>query len=193
MFVEFLAQSGLRIREAIALRWGDVDFGRGRVKVQRRLYRGVFAPPKTRYGRRQVRFSKRMARALAARRETLGHPGESEPLFASTPGTPLDASNIASDVFKPAAPDALGWGWATFHTLRHTCATMLFRHGLNAKQVQMWLWAPFAGVHACYLRSPVAGRFPGRVVLDGVTSAGRNVLFDDVPARHDVGLLAGVR
>ena len=26
-----------------------------------------------------------------------------------------------------------------FHTFRHTCATMLFRHGLNAKQVQMWL------------------------------------------------------
>ncbi|MGH3082969.1 MAG: tyrosine-type recombinase/integrase [Gaiellaceae bacterium] len=29
-----------------------------------------------------------------------------------------------------------------FHTLRHTCATMLFRHGLNAKQVQMWLGVP---------------------------------------------------
>jgi hypothetical protein len=28
---------------------------------------------------------------------------------------------------------------AGFHTLRHTCATMLFRNGLNAKQVQMWL------------------------------------------------------
>ena len=29
--------------------------------------------------------------------------------------------------------------WASFHTLRHTCATMLFRSGMNAKQVQMWL------------------------------------------------------
>jgi len=29
--------------------------------------------------------------------------------------------------------------WVGFHTFRHTCATMLFRHGLNAKQVQMWL------------------------------------------------------
>ena len=26
-----------------------------------------------------------------------------------------------------------------FHTFRHTCATTLFRRGLNAKQVQVWL------------------------------------------------------
>lgn len=29
--------------------------------------------------------------------------------------------------------------WAGLHTLRHTCATRLFRAGLNAKQVQVWL------------------------------------------------------
>jgi predicted benzoate:H+ symporter BenE len=29
--------------------------------------------------------------------------------------------------------------WATWHTLRHTCATELFNRGLNAKQVQTWL------------------------------------------------------
>jgi integrase len=28
---------------------------------------------------------------------------------------------------------------ALLHTLRHTCATMLFRRGLNAVQVQLWL------------------------------------------------------
>ena len=39
---------------------------------------------------------------------------------------------------KPAAKRA-GVPWVGFHTFRHTCATMLFRHGLNAKQAQMWL------------------------------------------------------
>jgi hypothetical protein len=28
---------------------------------------------------------------------------------------------------------------ASFHTFRHTCATRLFRRGVNAVQVQMWL------------------------------------------------------
>lgn len=41
-------------------------------------------------------------------------------------------------MFKPAAR-AAGVDWAGFHTLRHTCATELFRRGLNPKQVQVWL------------------------------------------------------
>jgi Phage integrase family len=45
---------------------------------------------------------------------------------------------LARRVFKPAA-DAAGVPWASWHTLRHTCATRLFRAGLNAKQAQIWL------------------------------------------------------
>jgi len=39
---------------------------------------------------------------------------------------------------KPAACRA-GVPWAGFHTLRHTCASMLFRSGWNAKQVRVVL------------------------------------------------------
>ena len=46
--------------------------------------------------------------------------------------------NLFARVLKPAAKKA-GVPWAGFHTLRHTCATTLFRNGLNAKQVQIWL------------------------------------------------------
>ena len=49
-----------------------------------------------------------------------------------------DSKHVAARVLKPAARRA-GVPWAGFHTFRHTNATMLFRHGLNAKQVQMWL------------------------------------------------------
>jgi integrase len=59
-------------------------------------------------------------------------------VFPSTTGAVLDGSNLMSRVLKPAARRA-GVPWAGFHTFRHTCATMLFRRGLNAKQVQMWL------------------------------------------------------
>jgi Phage integrase family len=71
---------------------------------------------------------------LAARARINRH----APVFPSKQGTYLDPSNIAARVLKPAARRA-SVPWASFHTLRHTCATMLFRHGLNAKQVQMWL------------------------------------------------------
>ena len=57
LFFEFLAHTGLRIGEAIALRWSDVDLGQRRLLVRRRLYRGAFAPRKSKYGRRDVPLS----------------------------------------------------------------------------------------------------------------------------------------
>lgn len=137
LFLEFLAHTGLRIGEAVALRWGDVDFGRRRVKVRRRYYRGSFAPPKSRYGRRDVPLSEGMSRRLWELRKT-SSPSDDAPLFASRSGGLLDSSNVFSRVLKPAAKSA-GVPWAGFHTLRHSCASILFRRGLNAKQVQVWL------------------------------------------------------
>jgi len=135
LLFEFMAHTGLRIGEATALRWQDVDLGRECVLVRRRWYRGTFAPPKSKYGRRDVPLSPGMGRALWARR---GAAAESALVFPSATGGPLDTANLYRRVFKPAAARA-GVGWATFHTLRHTCATLLFRHGMNAKQVQGWL------------------------------------------------------
>jgi integrase len=135
LFFEFLAHTGLRIGEAVAVTWADVDFGRRRVHVRRRLYRGRLDSPKSRYGRRQVPLSERLSQALWRLR---GTSADDAPLFVSQSGSYLDASNVAARVLKPAARRA-GVPWAGFHTFRHTCATMLFRHGLNAKQAQMWL------------------------------------------------------
>ena len=41
-------------------------------------------------------------------------------------------------VIRPATR-ACGLEWASFHTLRHTFASMCFRSGCNAKQVQLML------------------------------------------------------
>lgn len=135
LFFSFLAHTGLRIGEAIALRWDDVDLGGRRVQVRRRFYRGSFAPPKSRYGRRAVPLSPRMAQALWRLRGTAG---DDELVFASETGGVLDSSNLMRRVLKPAARRA-GVAWVGFHTFRHTCATTLFRRGLNPKQAQVWL------------------------------------------------------
>lgn len=57
--------------------------------------------------------------------------------------------NLASRVLKPAAAavglctDVAGKDepapWVSFHTFRHTCASLLFAKGKNVKQVQEWL------------------------------------------------------
>jgi integrase len=135
LFFELLAQTGLRIGEAVALTWADLDLGKRRLTVRRRIYRGRFDAPKSKYGRRTIPLSRGLSQALWRLRGTAL---DDAPVFASRDGTHLDASNLAARVLKPAARRA-GVGWVGFHTFRHTCATLLFRNGLNAKQVQMWL------------------------------------------------------
>jgi integrase len=133
LVVEVLARTGLRIGELAALRWSDVDFGRQRILVRRRWYRGTFAPPKSKYGSRDVPISKTLGRRLWSVRGR-----DDELIFGTKNGTPMAITNYYNRVYKPAAVKA-GVPWATLHTLRHTCATDLFRAGKNAKQVQEWL------------------------------------------------------
>lgn len=136
VFFELLAQTGLRIGEAIALRWGDVDFDRRRVRVRRRFYRGGFAPPKSKYGIRDVPIGSGLGADLELRWLLVD---DVEALvFASLTGTVLDADNLRRRVLKPAARRA-GVPWGGFHTFRHTCATTLFHRGVNPKQAQVWL------------------------------------------------------
>lgn len=137
LLFELLAVTGLRIGELLALQWQHIDFGRSRLLVRRRWYRGSFAAPKSKYGRREVPLTEAMTRRLWQLRKDAADGSDEALVFPSAAGTPLGDANLYK-VFKPAAARA-GVPWASFHTLRHTCATSLFRSGKNAKQVQAWL------------------------------------------------------
>lgn len=136
--VLFLSQTGLRIGEAIALQWGDVDFLAKRVHVKRRYHRGTVDAPKSRYGIRSVPITQLMAERLAERRGNSEFRESFDHVFGTSVGTPHLHRNVLMRMFKPAAEKA-GVGWASLHTLRHTCASRLFRLGWNAKQVQVIL------------------------------------------------------
>jgi integrase len=151
-FYTFLAETGLRIGEAIEARFGDVDFGQRRLHVRRQLYRGRVRKPKGGKTRR-IPLSRELAQALWVRQ---GAPEEL--LFTSERGKQIDQSNLMRRVLKPAAVRA-GLGqwvkvkgkttraetWVGHHTFRHTAASTLFRSGWNAKQVQRFLGHSDAG------------------------------------------------
>jgi integrase len=137
LFVELVAHTGLRIGEAVALRWEDVDLTTRRLRVERRWYRNAYAPPKSRHGRRTIPLTPGMSHRLSQHRGPDAPPPDAL-VFPSRAQTPLDPANLSERVLKPAAAKA-GVPWIGWHTLRHTCGTLLFRHGANAKQVQHWL------------------------------------------------------
>ncbi|HEX5527214.1 MAG TPA: site-specific integrase [Solirubrobacterales bacterium] len=152
LFFEFLTHTGLRISEMVGLRWEHLDLGeKPMVRVREQFYKGRRKKLKSESGRRDVPLSPGMAaKLLAHRRDSYG--GPRTPVFASKAGTELQPANVYRRVLAPAAiavglyvevEDEKGQtrkrSAVSFHTFRHTCASLLFARGRNPKQVQKWL------------------------------------------------------
>lgn len=140
LFFWFLAATGLRISEAIALQWRHLhlDVPNPHVKVRRGIVRGKPGPPKSRHSRRDVPLDHALVQALNKHHEETTWPGDEEPVFPASNGAPLHVSHLRHRVLMPAR-QAAGLPWVGFHAFRHTCATLLFAEGRNAVQVQRWL------------------------------------------------------
>ncbi len=156
--VRLIATTGLRISEALALRWGDLELdGEPRVFVNRMVTSNPdrqpggdwwhFQPPKSLAGRRSIPIPESLAADLQQRRVEViadGTPaGRDDLAFPARSGSPIDSHNLRRD-FDKAAVEA-GAGWAGFHALRHTCASRLFAAGMNPKQIAKWLGHSDAG------------------------------------------------
>lgn len=136
-FFELLASTGLRVSEAIALRWVDLELdGRPCLWVRRSIVGGVIGAPKSRFGRRCIPLDAGLAGRLVNRR---GAEAEEEDLvFPSGRGTPLNPDNIRYRVLTPAVERARLSGIG-FHAFRHTCASMLIERGLSPLRLQRWM------------------------------------------------------
>jgi integrase len=128
LFFRMLAWSGLRIGEAIELRWKDIDLGQRTVHVRRRYFAGRVGPPKSRYGKRRLRLTPELAQALwRLRAETKA--ADDELVFTVAGGNRIDASNLMSRVLKPTAVEAgLGEWVQDEHRLRADSQRWLGHH-----------------------------------------------------------------
>lgn len=137
LIVRLMAQSGLRISEALGLRWADVDTRAGCIQVRQRVRRGKVGKPKSSNGVRQVPVGTALARDLVAHRLASPYSADSDLVFPTRTGKPCLASNLYR-WYKPAAEKA-GAKWAGFHTLRHTAATRWLVAGVGIAQVSKML------------------------------------------------------
>jgi integrase len=186
LFFEFLAHSGCRMGEAIAFQWRHVDLDRSRILIRRRWYRNSFAPPKSKYGRRDIPLSSGMVEELRRLRRTQ----DDEALaFTSSRGFQIHQSNLLTRVLKPAAVRA-GIGevghrrWsAEGADVGHT--SQLPSHGREHPLLSRpdreagpgLAWSSLAGVHALGLRAPARlgharARLPRR--SDGAAGGNRS-------------------
>ena len=136
---------GLRLGEALGLRWVDVDLERGQLHVRQALQRVGgelrFVEPKSEQSRRTVALPE-VATAILKRHRTT-HLEErlktgrrwtdSGLVFTTTIGTPLDDRNVRR-AFK-AILRAAKLPNIRIHDLRHTCASLLLVQGVHARVV----------------------------------------------------------
>jgi integrase len=154
VFFGFLAVTGLRIGEAVGLRWEHLDLGGkgGTVKVREQVYEGKRKRYlKSEAGKREIPLTPEWTKRLLEHRRD-HYRGPKTPVFASVTGTELRPSNVYRRYLAPAAIDAGLFVEVeddegktrkktaiAFHAFRHTCASLLFAEGRNVKQVQEWL------------------------------------------------------
>jgi integrase len=144
-----LSSAGLRIGEALGLRWQDVDLDRGRISVRQALQRRrgaglVFVEPKTSASRRAVELTQLALVALSDQRRRqaalkLFTPAwrESGLVFTSLGGAPMQPHQANVELTRTLR--ALGLPHVRVHDLRHTAASVMLEAGIHPKVVQEML------------------------------------------------------
>jgi integrase len=132
------AMTGMRKGELQALRWIDVDWPAGVIRVRRSYGGGEFTAPKSRRSVRAVPMAARVATDLARHQQQSHYAGEHDLVFAHPQtGSPYDASKILKR-FKDAMA-AAGLRDARFHDLRHTFGTRMAAAGAPLRFIQEWM------------------------------------------------------
>jgi len=132
------SMTGLRQGELFGLRWRDVDWLAGKVRVRRTWARGAFGTPKSRRGSRSVPLADRVAGALEDLSRRTAFSADDDLVFAHPEtGRPLDSSYTRKR-FKTALKAARARD-VRFHDLRHTFGTRMAATGVPMRTLQEWM------------------------------------------------------
>ena len=139
-----LAVSGLRISEALALNWGDVNGASGTVQVSKALVwsgdRFDVLPPKTKAGRRTVTLPTIGVDLL--KRMPRGKPGE--PVFRTATGNVPDPAQLRP--YQKRLCTLAGVPFLHLHGLRHVAAMLALEASGDAYVVQRRLGHANVGI-----------------------------------------------
>jgi integrase len=133
------AVTGLRVSELLALKWEDVDFAAGEIRLTRAIVCQHVGPLKTAASQKPVPMDAGLSALLLDWRGRCPYNQDSDYVFASAEkhGTqPLWPSSAMSKHIRPAAKLAGIAKHVRWHVFRHSFATLLKGNGEDVKTVQ---------------------------------------------------------
>jgi integrase len=141
---------GLRRGEVLGLRWQDIDFNSGTIRIEQQLQQlnsGTLhiGPVKTRAGQRKLPLLKLAQEALEAQAQIQAHyraeMGSAWPdtdlVFTTRTGRPIGPRNFVRSFRRIC--DANGIRLIKVHHIRHTVASLLKALGVPARDAQLIL------------------------------------------------------
>jgi integrase len=133
------AMTGLRQGELVALRWRDVDWTAGRIRVRQNYVLGEFGTPKSRRSTRSVPMADALAGELDRLHQTSNWRADGDLVFADPDiGAPLDKAAILRR-YRRALKAARLDESHRFHDLRHTFGTRMAGAGTPMRTLQEWM------------------------------------------------------
>jgi integrase len=127
--------TGMRIGEILALRWKRLDLDCGTVEVAETFSDGCFGTPKTRSSRRVIPMSCAMRESFRSHRAATLRTAPNDLVFSTPKGTPLSPKNLYNRVLGPTC-DSIGMPRVSWHSFRHSNATLLGEVGESLKTAQ---------------------------------------------------------
>ncbi len=146
--------TGLRQGELLALRWRDIDFASGRIRVRRNYVRGHWGAPKSKRGVRSVPMVSRLQAELRRHHKISPYQGPDDLVLAhSETGEVLDHSMLVKRFKETVKKAGVGQfeqvrginGNETvrvltrFHDLRHSFGTRMATGAVPMRTLQHWM------------------------------------------------------